>query len=248
MTAAVKPPRPLLRLAGQAIADYAMVRPGDRLLLGLSGGKDSLSLLHVLLALRDQAPVKFELGAATVDPCIEGFDPAYLKDLVPGLGVPYFYRRQDIVGQARTTMKSDSFCAYCARMRRGILYDTARREGYNVLVLAQHLDDLAESFLMSAFYNGRLRTMKAHYVNDAGDLRIIRPFVYVRERQTADFANRAGLSVIADNCPACFRMPTKRQHIKMLLASQEKENTLLFDSLLSTMRPLMAGNVVLSKQ
>lgn len=171
MTAAVKPPRPLLRLAGQAIADYAMVRPGDRLLLGLSGGKDSLSLLHVLLALRDKAPVRFDLGVATVDPCIEGFDPAYLKDLVPGLGVPYFYRRQDIVGRARTTMKSDSFCAYCARMRRGILYDTARREGYNVLVLAQHLDDLAESFLMSAFYNGRLRTMKAHYVNDAGDLR-----------------------------------------------------------------------------
>ena len=245
MTAAVKPPRPLLRLTSQAIADYAMIRPGDRLLLGLSGGKDSLSLLHVLLALRDKAPVRFDFGVATVDPCIEGFDPAYLKDLVPSLGVPHFYRRQDIVGRARKTMKSDSFCAYCARMRRGILYDTARREGYNVLVLAQHLDDLAESFLMSAFYNGRLRTMKAHYVNDAGDLRIIRPFVYVRERQTADFAARAGLPVTVDNCPACFRIPTKRQHIKMLLAAQEKENKLLFDSILSTMRPLMAGDMAI---
>ncbi len=239
MSVAVKPPRPLLRLAGQAIGDYAMIRPGDRLLLGLSGGKDSLSLLHVLLHLRAKSPVRFELAVATVDPCIDGYDPFYLKDYVAGLGLPYFYRRQTIVARALKTMRGDSFCAYCARMRRGILYDTARREGYNVLVLAQHLDDLAESFLMSAFYNGRLRTMKAHYVNDAGDLRIIRPLVYVRERQTADFAVRGGLPVIADNCPACFRMPTKRQYIKNLLAVQESGNSLLFDSLLSTMRPLL---------
>jgi len=243
MPTAVKPPRPLVRLAGQAIADFSMIRPGDRLLLGLSGGKDSLSLLHVLRQLRDKAPVQFDLACATVDPCIDGFDPAFLQDYVPALGLAHFYRRQDIVGRALKTMKSDSFCAYCARMRRGILYDTARREGYNVLVLAQHLDDLAESFLMSAFYNGRLRTMKAHYVNDAGDLRVIRPFVYVRERQTADFAARAGLPVVRDNCPACFRMPTKRQHVKLLLADMEKENNLLFDSLLSTMRPLMLENM-----
>lgn len=240
MTAAVKPPRPLLRLTGQAIADYAMIRPGDRLLLGLSGGKDSLSLLHVLLHLRDKSPVRFELAVATVDPGIDGYDPFYLKDYVTDLGLPYFYRRQAIVARALKTMRGDSFCAYCARMRRGILYDTARQQGHNVLVLAQHLDDLAESFLMSAFYNGRLRTMKAHYVNDAGDLRIIRPLVYARERQTADFATRAGLPVIKDNCPACFRIPTKRQYIKSLLAAQESENNLLFGSLLSTMRPLMS--------
>ena len=170
-----------------------MIRPGDRILLGLSGGKDSLSLLHVLLELRHKAQVRFELGAATVDPCIEGFDPSFLKDYVAVLGVPYFYRRQDIVGRALKTMRGDSFCAYCSRMRRGILYATAREQGYNVLALAHHLDDLAESFLMSAFYGGTLRTMKAHYVNDAGDLRIIRPFVYARERQTRDFAVRAGL-------------------------------------------------------
>mgnify|MGYP001577694202 FL=1 len=247
MTTVVKPPRPLLRLAGQAIADYAMIRPGDRLLLGLSGGKDSLSLLHVLLHLRDKSPVRFELAVATVDPGIDGYDPFYLKGYVTGFGLPYFYRRQAIVARALKTMRGDSFCAYCARMRRGILYDTARQQGCNVLVLAQHLDDLAESFLMSAFYNGRLRTMKAHYVNDAGDLRIIRPLVYVRERQTADFAARAGLPVIKDNCPACFRVPTKRRYIKNLLAVQESENNLLFGSLLSTMRPLMTQSTGESK-
>ena len=236
----VRPPKTLLRLAGQAIADYAMVRPGDRLLLGLSGGKDSLSLLHVLLQLQRRSPVPFALAAATVDPCIEGFDPSDLREQVPKLGLPFFYRQERIVERARATMRGESFCAYCARMRRGILYDVARTHGYNVLVLAHHLDDLAESFLMSAFFNGRLRTMKAHYVIDAGDLRVIRPFVYVRERQTADFVRRAGLAATTDNCPACFRIPTQRQHMKTLLRSLEQSHPRLFDSLLQTLRPLMA--------
>jgi len=235
-----QPPRSLLRAAGGAIADYSMIHPGDRVLLGLSGGKDSLSLLYVLRHLRDQLPVRFELGAATVDPGIEGFDPSYLKEYVPALGVRYFYRRHDIVGRALKTMRGDSFCAYCSRMRRGILYDTARKQGFNVLALAHHLDDLAESFLMSAFFGGRLRTMKAHYVNDAKDLRVIRPFIYVRERQTADFARHGNLPAIMDNCPACFRMPTQRMQIKSLLAQQEKTNKSLFSSILTTIRPLMA--------
>jgi len=239
MPSPVRPPKQLLRQAGQAIADYGMIRAGDRLLLALSGGKDSLSLLHVLLALQNRSPVPFELAAATVDPCIEGYDPSFLNQYVPALGIPYFYERQRIVERAATTMRGDSFCAYCARMRRGILYAAARREKYNVLVMGQHLDDLAESFLMAAFHNGQLRTMKAHYVIDAGDLRVIRPFIYARERQTRDFAKRAGLPTIVDNCPACFRMPTRRMEMKTLLAEQERSFPGLFDSLLSAMRRLI---------
>ena len=238
-----RPPRPLLHAAREAIADYSMIHPGDRVLLGLSGGKDSLSLLHVLRHLRDKSPVRFELGAATVDPGIEGFDPSFLKEYVPALGVRYFYRRHDIVGRALKTMRGNSFCAYCSRMRRGILYDTARKQGFNVLALAHHLDDLAESFLMSAFFGGRLYTMKAHYVNDAKDLRVIRPFIYVRERQTADFARRGNLPAIMDNCPACFRMPSQRMQIKSLLAQQEKTNKTIFSSLLTTIRPLIVDKI-----
>ena len=236
----VTAPKPLLRAAGHAIADYVMIRPGDRVLLALSGGKDSLSLLHVLLALKAKAPLRFELAAATVDPCIEGFDPSFLQNYVPKLGISYFYRRHQIVERALTTMRGDSFCAYCSRMRRGILYDTARTNGYNVLALAQHLDDLAESFLMSAFFGGRLKTMKAHYTNDAGDLRVIRPFIYVRERQTRDFAQRASLPAIMDNCPACFAMPTQRFRMKNLLVGLENDQPSLFKNLLTTMRPLIA--------
>jgi tRNA(Ile)-lysidine synthase TilS/MesJ len=234
-----KPPKPLLRKVGRAIGDYDLIREGDRILLGVSGGKDSLSLLQILAHLRTYAPVKFELGILTVDPEVEGFDPSSLTDYYDRLGLPWHYARQPIMEEAKERMSGDSFCAYCARMKRGIMYSTCREHDYNVLALAQHLDDLAESFLMSAFHGGQLRTMKAHYLNDAGDIRIIRPLVYVRERQTREFALQAGLPIIPDSCPACFTMPTQREHMKQLLAREEKTNKNLFSSLLKAMRPLM---------
>lgn len=233
------PPKSLLRKVGRAIADYGMISDGDRILLGVSGGKDSLSLLLVLRHLQTYAPVRFELGVITVDPEIEGFDPSSLTAWYDALGLPWYYQRQPIMEEARTRMDGDSFCAYCARMKRGIMYTTCRAQGYNVLALAQHLDDLAESFLMSAFHQGKLGTMKAHYTIDAGDLRVIRPLVYVRETQTAAFAAAAELPVVPDSCPACFSAPTQRAHMKTLLAREEREHPNLFANLLSAMRPLM---------
>ncbi len=238
-----QPPKALLRPVGRAIADYDMIRAGDRVLLGLSGGKDSLSLLHILLHLQRHAPIDFQVGVLSVDPMVEGFDLHPLSDYCAALGVPFFLVQEPIMERAKGHMDGDSYCSWCARMKRGVMYSTARREGYNVLALAQHLDDLAESFLMSAFHGGQLRTMKAHYTNDEGDLRIIRPLVYVRERQTREFARQAELPVIGDNCPACFSMPTQRQHMKELLAREEQDNKLLFKSLLATMRPLLTENM-----
>ncbi len=235
----LKPPKSLLRPVGRAIADYAMIQAGDRLLLGISGGKDSLSLLHILRHLQAYAPIRFELAALTVDPQVEGFDPSPLKTYMRELEIPYHYEQQAIMERARTHMKKPSFCSWCSRMKRGAMYKVAREHGYNVLVLAQHLDDLAESFLMSAFHGGRLQTMKAHYRIDAGDLRVIRPLAYVRERQTRDFAAQAGLPVIYDSCPACFSMPTERMNMKNLLKEQESHNKQVFKGLLSAMRPLM---------
>ena len=235
----VCPPKSLLRLAGRAIGDYAMIRPGDRVLVGVSGGKDSLSLLHLLLHLATYAPVRFEVGALTVDPQVEGFDPSTLKPYMAALGVPYAYESQPIREQAQRHMGNPSFCAFCARMKRGVMYRVARERGYTALALAQHLDDLAESFLMSAFHEGRLQTMKAHYRVAGGDLRVIRPLVYVRERQLADFARSAGLPVVPDSCPACFRAPTEREHAKALLAREEAAHPRLFGNLLAALRPLI---------
>lgn len=238
-----KPPKSLLRKVGRAIADYRMIRDGDRILLGVSGGKDSLSLLAILRHLRSYAPVRFELGVITVDPEIEGFDPSSLTAYYDRLCVPWFYRRQPIMEEAKTRLDGDSFCAYCARMKRGIMYTTCREQGYNVLALAQHLDDLAESLMMSIFHQGRLGTMKAHYLNDAGDIRVIRPLAYVRETQTAAFAGAAELPIIPDSCPACFSAPTRRAYIKSLLAREEKTHPQLFANILHAMRPLMQGTL-----
>ena len=234
-----KPGKKLQRTVARTLIEFGMIRDGDRILLGLSGGKDSLSLLHILRHVQRRAPIRFELAAITIDPQTGEFDPEPLRPYLAELGVPYFIEREDIVGLAEQHMRGDSYCSFCARMKRGLLYKAARREGYNVLALAQHLDDLAESFLMSAFHGGRLNTMKAHYLNDAGDIRIIRPLVRVRERQLAEFARNGQLPVIHDNCPACFAKPTQRAHFKHLLEAEEQSNPQLFKSLLSTLTPLM---------
>lgn len=239
MNASVKVPKILLRRAGRAIGDFKMIRDGDRVLLGLSGGKDSLTLLHTLFHFQRHAPIRFHVGAVTIDPLADGFDPSPLIPYMDNLRVPYFYRREPIMEAAQLHMTKNSYCAFCARMKRGVMYDAARKQGYNVIALAQHLDDLAESFLMSAFHGGQLKTMKAHYRIDAGDLRVIRPLVYVRERQTQDFAKAVSLPVVSETCPACFDRPSQRAYMKTLLSREERANPNLFKSLLSTLRPLM---------
>ncbi|MGE5152842.1 MAG: ATP-binding protein [Bdellovibrio bacteriovorus] len=242
-----KPPKSLLRQVGRAIADYQMIRDGDRILLGVSGGKDSLSLLQILHHLQTYAPVRFELAVLTVDPEVPGFEPGHLRDYYQALGLTWHYERQPLMEQAKAHMDGDSFCAYCSRMKRGIMYRVCREHGYGVLALAQHLDDLAESLLMSLFHGGQLRTMKAHYLNDARDIRIIRPLAYCRERQTGDFARKAGLPVVPDSCPACFTMPTRREHMKALLAREEAEHPHLFANVLHAIRPILTeGPVVLT--
>jgi len=234
----IKMPKSLMRPIGQAVVEFEMIKEGDRVLLGLSGGKDSLTLLHALRHLQRHAPIRFSIAAITIDPEIEGFDPSILKNYLAELNIPYFYESNDMVKQAEEQMTNDSFCSFCSRIKRGIMYSTARREKYNVLALGQHLDDLAESFLMSAFRSGQLRTMKANYTNQDGDIRIIRPMIYVRERQTSDFAKEFSLPVIPDSCPACFDMPTEREHMKKLLDDEETHNTGLFNSLKTALNPL----------
>lgn len=226
---------------GKAIHDFAMIQDGDRVLLGLSGGKDSLALLHILNNLRQRAPVKFELAACTVDPQSPEYDPSPLKPYMAAMGIPYFYESQNIVEQAAAHMRGGSFCAYCSRMRRGNPLPRRPRPrlqrpgpGAAPRRSRRNLHDVV-------FFGDTLRTMQARYLNDAGDIRIIRPLVYARERQTRDFARNAGLPVIHENCPACFAMPMQRYQMKNLLAEQEKLNNTLFASLLTAMKPIMVG-------
>jgi len=232
-------PKLLVKPVGRAINDFEMIKDGDKILLAVSGGKDSLSLFHILRHFKRHAPIHFDLGVVTIDPQVEGFEPQALDTFFNKFDTPYFFEEFPIMEQAKTSMRGDSYCSFCSRIKRGLMYKVARREGYNVLALGQHLDDLSESLMMSMCHNGKIQTMKAHYIIDAKDLRVIRPLVYVRERQLADFASNLDLPVIADSCPACFSMPTERQYFKGLLLNEEKRTPNLYKNLLSAMRPML---------
>jgi tRNA(Ile)-lysidine synthase TilS/MesJ len=235
----ITPPKKIMKLVGQAIKEWNMIEEGDRLLLGLSGGKDSLALLHVLLAMQKRAPIKFTIACATVDPQTDSFDPSPLIPYIQSLGITYHYLSEPIVELAKTKLQGDSLCAFCSRFKRGLLYACCRNFKYNKLVLAQHLDDLAESFMMSALHNGQIRTMKANYTIEAGDVRVIRPFVHVREHMTRDFSQESKLPIINENCPACFEQPKERARIKKLLMQEESMIPALYYNLRRAFIPLL---------
>lgn len=263
----VTPPKKIMKLVGQAVKDWNMFEEGDRVLLGLSGGKDSLSMLHILLALQKRSPVKFSISCCTIDPQTESFDPRAIipymealgktpnklnaslhrqghEELVQNTNIPYHFISEPIIELAKTKLQGDSLCAFCARFKRGLLYKCCRDHKYNKLVLAQHLDDLAESFLMSTLHNGQLRTMKANYPIDSGcDIRVVRPFIYVREQSTKEFSMIANLPVINENCPACFEQPKERDRVKRLLAQEEVMVPALFSNLKHTLLPLMDSDI-----
>merc|ERR1712151_1423761 len=189
-----------------------------------------------------RSPVKFVVAAATVNPETPEYSPQPLIEYMRALGVEYHFLSKPLIQMAKDHLdpKKPSICSFCARMKRGLLYTCMREQGYNVLCLGQHLDDFAESFLMSAFRNGALRTMKANYYVEDQDLRVCRPLVNVREKTMAEFAKENRLPIITDNCPACFAAPKERHRIKMMLSQQEFEHPDLFWSLLKTMNPLMS--------
>lgn len=229
-----------------AIRLFDLIGPGDRVLVGVSGGKDSLTLLQMLLKAQKFLPFKFEVGAVTVDPQTLEFDPSPLKVYMAEIGVKYFYDSQPLISIA-TDIGPSSICSWCSRMKRGILHNICEREGYNVLALGQHLDDLVESFFMYSMHNGKLDTMKASSVVRNGKLKIVRPFVFVREKDTKHYANLTNLPVITENCPACFEEPKERARIKALLKAQERLYPSLFGNLLGAIKPLMHPDLKLDE-
>jgi len=154
--------------------------------------------------------------------------------------MPYFFEEQQILKLAKSQEGLNSICSFCARMKRGRLYAAMRREGYNVLALGQHLDDVVESFVMAMFFNGVMRTIKAHYTVAQEDLRVIRPFTFCRERDLRAFAAKFRMPVIDENCPACFEAPKERVRCKQLLAAQEHQNPQLFKNMKSALMPCLS--------
>ncbi|KEA46036.1 tRNA 2-thiocytidine biosynthesis TtcA family protein [Campylobacter mucosalis] len=224
----------LLSIVGRTNAKYKMVCGGDKILLGLSGGKDSLALAFVLKHMQNVTPEKFEFKAVTLSYGM-GEDYGYLTKFCNEHGIEHEVIDSSIFEISKDKIrKNSSFCSFFSRMRRGYLYTYAQKHGFNKLAIAHHLDDAAESFFMNFTYNGALRTLAPKYTAKNG-IEVIRPFIYVRERALRENAIRNELFVIGDEaCPAMrfdVKMPHARSETKELLAQLEKQNPKLFTSL-----------------
>lgn len=225
----------LIRLVAQTNARYGMIKEGDKVLVGLSGGKDSLTLTHLLARMQRVAPFKFELKAVSLSYGM-GEDFAYLKEHCKEYGIDYEVIDSNIFEISEEKIrKNSSFCSFFSRMRRGYLYTYAIENGFNKLALGHHLDDAVESFFMNFTYNGALRTLAPMYTSKRG-ITIIRPLIFARERQLRENIIQNELKAIGDEaCPAMrfdVKMPHARYESKMLLASLEQSNPKLFTSLL----------------
>ncbi len=226
----------LISSCGKANARYEMIVDNDKVLLGLSGGKDSLALAHLLKRMQKIAPFKFELKAVTVSYGM-GEDYTNLHNHCEKYGIDHEVIDTNTFELAKEKIrKNSSFCSFFSRMRRGALYTYALENGFNKVAIAHHLDDAAESFFMNFIYNGALRSLAPKYTAGNG-LVVIRPLIHVRERQLRDNATKNNLEVIGDEaCPAMrfdIKMPHARAETKELLAKFEKEHPKLFVSLKS---------------
>ncbi|MGP1528104.1 MAG: tRNA 2-thiocytidine biosynthesis TtcA family protein [Campylobacter sp.] len=224
----------LLRIVGQTNAKYKMFEENDRILLGLSGGKDSLNLAHILKHFQSVSPQNWDFKAVTLGYGMgENFD--YLKTHCKEHDIDYEVIDSEIFELSKDKIRrNSSFCSFFSRMRRGYLYSYALKNGYNKLAIAHHLDDATESFFMNFTYNGALRTLAPKYRAQNGIV-VIRPLIFAREKQLRDSAMRNGLQTIGDEaCPAMrfdVKMPHARFETKQLLANLESENPKLFISL-----------------
>ena len=212
----------VLSYVRRAVDDYNMIEEGDRIAVGVSAGKDSLTLLCALAELRRFYPRKFELGAITVDMGFEGADFSGIQKLCEELEVPYHVIPTQISTVIFDVRKEKNPCSLCAKMRRGALYGSAKSLGYGKVALGHHFDDVVETFMLNLFYEGRIGCFQPVTYLSNTDLHMIRPMIYMPEKDVRYFANKAELPVVKSPCPADGN--TEREEMKQLLARLEKEN------------------------
>ncbi len=219
---------------GKTNAEFELIEEGDKILVGLSGGKDSLTMIHAMKEQQRRAPFAFEFIAVTVSYGM-GEDYSALANHCQEYGIKHIVKDTQTYELAKDKIrKNSSFCSFFSRMRRGYLYSVAQEYGCNKVALGHHLDDAAESFFMNFIYNGQLRSLAPKYKADNG-LIVIRPLIQMRERQLRAFVEDNNLDAIGDEaCPAMrfdVKMPHARASTKEMLAKMEEEFPSLFKSL-----------------
>lgn len=212
----------ILSRVRRGVDDYQMIQEGDRIAVGVSGGKDSLTLLCALAALRRFYPNRFELTAVSLNMGYEGVSFDKVKDLCADLGIPYLVKDTDIAEVIFDVRKEKNPCSLCAKMRRGGVNDLAVELGCNKVALGHHNEDVLETFFLSLFFEGRLNCFSPVTYLSRRDIHVIRPMIYVPEGEIKGFAKRSGLPVVHNPCP--MDGVSKRQDMKDFIREKTKED------------------------
>ena len=212
----------VLSLVRKALDDYEMINEGDKIAVGVSGGKDSLTLLSALAHLRRFYPKKFELYAITVDLGFGNLNLDKIVDFCKELDVPYTIAKTDIAKIVFEDRKESNPCSLCAKMRKGALNDAMKALGVNKIAYAHHKDDVVDTMMMSLIFEGRFHTFSPVTYLDRTDLYVIRPLIYMNEADVIGFVNKNNIPVVKSPCPA--DKTTKREYVKQLLAQLNREN------------------------
>ncbi|MGV3654879.1 MAG: tRNA 2-thiocytidine(32) synthetase TtcA [Noviherbaspirillum sp.] len=213
----------LCRLAGQAIGDYNMIEDGDRVMVCLSGGKDSYALLDILMTLRQRAPIHFDIVAVNLYQKQPNFPAHVLPEYLSGLGIPFHIENQDTYSIVKRVIpEGKTTCSLCSRLRRGILYRVADELGATKIALGHHRDDIMETFFLNMFFGAKLKGMPPKLQSDDGKHIVIRPLAYVKEADTARYAEVRGFPIIP--CDLCGSQENlQRKQIKAMLRDWERK-------------------------